>query len=53
MNFDELFDEVYPGLYRYCLRLTADPDVAEEATQEAFVRLLDLRVRGDSAALRG
>lgn len=53
MNFDELFDEVYPGLYRYCLRLTADPDVAEDATQEAFVRLLERRIRGDPAALRG
>lgn len=52
MNFDELFDDVYPRLYRYCLRLTADPDVAEDATQEAFVRLLDRRVRGDLPGLR-
>ncbi len=52
MNFDELFDDVYPGLYRYCLRLTADPDWAEDTTQEAFVRLLDRSVRGDFAGLR-
>ncbi len=52
MNFDELFEDVYPGLYRYCLRLTADPDVAEDTAQEAFVRLLDRRVRGDLAGLR-
>jgi DNA-directed RNA polymerase specialized sigma24 family protein len=38
VNFDELSDDVYPSLYRYCLRLTADPDVAEDVTQEAFVR---------------
>ncbi len=52
MNFDELFEDVYPGLYRYCVRLTADPDAAEDATQEAFVRLLDRRVQGDFAGLR-
>jgi len=52
MNFDELFDDVYPSLYRYCLRLTADPDVAEDVTQEAFVRFLDRRVRGDLPGLR-
>jgi len=46
VNFDELFHDVYPSLYRYCLRLTADRDLAEDATQEAFVRLLDQSVRG-------
>ncbi len=52
MNFDELFDDVYPSLYRYCMRLTADSDVAEDTTQEAFVRLLDRQVRGDLQGLR-
>ena len=52
MNFDELFNDVYPSLYRYCLCLTADPDLAEDATQEAFVRLLDRSIRGDRAGLR-
>ncbi len=39
MNYDQVFDEVYPALYRYCERLTGDPDAADEASQEAFVRL--------------
>lgn len=52
MDFDKLFDEVYPGLYRYCLRMTADADAAEDAAQEAFVRLLDRKVRGDGAGLK-
>lgn len=52
MDFDRLFDDVYPGLVRYCHRMTADPDLAEDAAQEAFVRFLDRRPRGEAAGLR-
>ncbi len=52
MSFDELFDDVYPGLHRYCLRLTGDADAAEDTAQEAFVRLLERGVRGEPAGLR-
>ena len=52
MSFDELFDAIYPELFRYCVRLTGDGDVAEDVAQEAFVRLLDRNVRGDPAGLR-
>ncbi len=52
MNFDQLFDDVYPRLHRYCTRMTADADVAEDAAQEAFVRLLDRDVRGDPAGIK-
>ena len=52
MDFDILYDEVFPPLFRYCHRLTGDPDVAEDVAQEAFVRLLDRRVAGERAALR-
>lgn len=52
MDFDALYDEVFPRLYRYCQRLTGDPDVAEDVAQEAFVRLLDRRVVGERPALR-
>ncbi len=52
MDFDRLFDDVYPGLVRYCRRMTSDPDVAEDAAQEAFVRFLDRRPRGDASGLR-
>ncbi|MGD8277203.1 MAG: sigma-70 family RNA polymerase sigma factor [Gemmatimonadota bacterium] len=40
MEFDELFEGLYPSLYRYLHRLTGDPDVADDIAQEAFVRLL-------------
>ena len=43
---------MHPGLYRYCLRLTADSDLSEDVAQEAFVRMLDRKVRGDPAGLR-
>jgi RNA polymerase sigma factor (sigma-70 family) len=52
VNFDELFDGVYPELFRYCARLTSDRDLAEDIAQEAFVRLLDRRIPGDRAGLR-
>lgn len=40
MDINVLFDEVYPPLFRYCHRLTADTDLAEDVVQETFVRLL-------------
>jgi RNA polymerase sigma-70 factor (ECF subfamily) len=40
VDFDDLFQRLYPSLYRYLHRLTGDPDVAEDIAQEAFVRLL-------------
>lgn len=52
MNYEELFDQVYPQLYRYTLRMTGDADVAEDAAQEAFVRLLDREVEGDASRQR-
>jgi RNA polymerase sigma-70 factor, ECF subfamily len=40
VDFDELFERLYPSLLRYLHRLTGDADVAEDIAQEAFVRLL-------------
>ena len=40
MDFNGLFESLYPSVYRYVLRLTGDADVAEDVAQEAFVRLL-------------
>ena len=40
MDFDDLFDRLYPSLFRYLNRLTGDADAAEDIAQEAFVRLL-------------
>jgi RNA polymerase sigma-70 factor, ECF subfamily len=36
----ELFANHHDSLYRYLVRLSGDPDVAADAAQEAFVRLL-------------
>lgn len=40
MDAGRLFEEHHAGLYRYLLRLTGDADLAQDAAQEAFVRLL-------------
>jgi RNA polymerase sigma-70 factor, ECF subfamily len=40
VDYDALFERLYPSLVRYLNRLTGDPDVAEDIAQEAFVRLL-------------
>jgi RNA polymerase sigma-70 factor (ECF subfamily) len=40
VDFDDLFQRLYPSLFRYLHRLTGDADVAEDIAQEAFVRLL-------------
>ena len=52
MNFVKTFDELHPGLFRYCHRLTGDADVADDVAQEAFVRLYDHRVEGDERGVR-
>ncbi len=52
MNFEALFDSVYPSLFRYCNRLTGDPDQAEDLAQEAFYRLLDRGAEGTDSGLR-
>jgi RNA polymerase sigma factor (sigma-70 family) len=36
-----LFDEHYKALYRYLVRLSGDADVAADAVQEAFLRLVE------------
>lgn len=41
MEFDALFQRLYPPLFRYVHRLTGDADTADDVAQEAFVRLLD------------
>ena len=39
MDIDRLFHRLYPPLFRYLHRLTGDADAADDAAQEAFVRL--------------
>jgi RNA polymerase sigma factor (sigma-70 family) len=52
VDFDAAFDEHYPGLLRYCQRLTGDRDVAEDTAQESMVRLFERGVSGPSAGMR-
>jgi RNA polymerase sigma factor (sigma-70 family) len=52
MDFDATFDAMYPPLVRYCHRLTGDRDAAEDAAQEALVRLFARSVEGPAPAVR-
>jgi RNA polymerase sigma factor (sigma-70 family) len=52
VEFDTTFDEIYPALVRYCHRLTGDGDAAEDAAQEAMVRLFSHGVEGPVPAIR-
>ena len=40
LDFESLFQKLYPSLFRYLQRLTGDADVADDIAQEAFMRLL-------------
>ncbi len=40
MDAARLFEEHHGALFRYLVRLTGDPDLAHDAAQEAFVRLV-------------
>lgn len=46
-SFEALFARHHPPLQRYLARLTGDPDLAADAAQEAFVRLLQRRPPAD------
>ncbi len=52
MEIKALFDEQFPPLYRYCLRMTGEPDLAQDVAQEAFVRLVRDEVEGPEPALK-
>lgn len=52
VDFDQLFDDVFPALHRYCYHMAGDSDVAEDAAQEAFVRFYRHGVEGPPEALR-
>ena len=52
VEFEALFDQVYPALFRYCQRLTGDADAADDVAQEAFVRYLDRDIQGEPKAVR-
>ena len=49
MDYDRVFDRLYPALFRYLHRLTGDADAAEDAAQEAFVRLTEQSLPEDEA----
>lgn len=53
MDLRELFEEVYPALLGRCRAMTNDPDLAADAAQEAFARMIAKDVRGSREKLRG
>ena len=52
LDFEAVFDGVYPALFRYCHRLLGDADAADDVAQEAFVRYLDREIAGDPRGTR-
>jgi len=53
VNLDhELFERLYPRVFRYCVRLLGDRDEAEDVAQEAFVRMVRNEVEGPEKAVR-
>ena len=40
MDFEKLYDEQFPMVYRYLAVLSGDPSLAEELTQETFYRAI-------------
>ena len=51
MDIQQLFQEHYDVLFRYLVRLTGDADLAADAAQEAFVRLVEKQP--DRSQVRG
>jgi len=51
MNADELFCKHQPALLRYLTRYTGDPEIAADATQHAYLKLVESPPR-DHANLR-
>ena len=45
-EFERNFKSLYLPLGMYALRLTGDPDIAEDLVQEAFVRAWELMKEG-------
>jgi RNA polymerase sigma-70 factor (ECF subfamily) len=41
VDFQTAYRDLYPALHRFALRLSGDPDVADDVVQEAFTRLID------------
>ena len=50
-DVERLFDECYQSLYRYLVRFSGDAEVAADAAQEAFLRLVQRSPR-DAAFAR-
>jgi RNA polymerase sigma factor (sigma-70 family) len=47
MDAARLYTEHHPALFRYLVRLTGDEDVAADAAQETFTRLLETKPRDE------
>ena len=48
MDFEQIYSEYFPRVYRYLLSLCSDPSIAEELTQDTFYRAIE-----HSGAFRG
>jgi RNA polymerase sigma factor (sigma-70 family) len=49
VDFQTTYRDLYPALHRFAVRLSGDPDVADDVVQEAFTRLLEQELPSDEA----
>jgi RNA polymerase sigma-70 factor, ECF subfamily len=49
VDFQTTYRDLYPALHRFALRLSGDPDIADDVVQEAFTRLIEQDLPLDEA----
>ena len=52
-QFKEIFEEYYPSLYHYALRLITDEEAADDIVQDAFLHLWKVRNKSNLHFIKG
>lgn len=46
MDFDRIYQEHYKRVFNYCYKITGEREGADDAVQEAFMKLYELSIKG-------
>lgn len=49
MEFDELYERYFQRIYQFIYYMVSDPSLAEDLTQETFLRVYKGQFRNDAA----